>query len=64
MEQSHIAHVMAYSACIGPYNETMFKGCRNQRGVTAYTSGTISGMKTNLQSIFFMLLLSVFVLAF
>ena len=30
VEQSFIAHAMAYSACIGPYNNT---NCRNKRGI-------------------------------
>jgi alkaline phosphatase len=35
VEQSHIAHVMAYSACIGPYNSTSTGSslCEQNRGV-------------------------------
>lgn len=36
-EQSYIAHVMAYSACIGPYNSSK---CREDRGVLVTKSSS------------------------
>ncbi|CAF1159037.1 unnamed protein product, partial [Brachionus calyciflorus] len=33
VEQSHIAHVIAYSLCVGPYNKTNYPSCRTNRGV-------------------------------
>lgn len=32
VEQNYIAHVMAYSACIGPYNATNYPDCQRKRG--------------------------------
>ena len=42
VEQNYIAHVMAYSTCIGPYNKA---SCREKRGGNSDISSSQSNMK-------------------
>jgi hypothetical protein len=44
VEQSYIAHAMAYSACIGPYNNQQ---CKKNRGGSDTINPTITNQNLN-----------------
>lgn len=58
VEQSYIAHAMAYSACIYPYNNT---DCRKNRGVYASYKNTSNTNSVVGILVYFNILLIVFI---
>jgi hypothetical protein len=57
VEQSYIAHAMAYSACIGPYDNN---DCKNDRGYVEIQNNSRSN-RSNFGFLLFFLLATVFV---